>query len=270
MIFVHLLGLAAALSLAMAAAWLYERQTGNSGWIDVTWSLAVGLVGVAATLLQSSGSETWRQVFVAGMVATWSARLVLHLAHRTLKQGVDPRYEGLKREWGERASLRMFAFLQSQAAAGFVLVLAVYLAAQNPAPDVRPRDIFALILFAAAVAGEALADRQMRQFRDDQRNRGKIMDVGLWGLSRHPNYFFEWLGWVAYPLVAINLGGGFAQGWLAALAPLLMYYLLVKVSGIPPLEKHMLETRGEAFRDYQRRVRAFWPFPRPDGKQDPA
>ena len=67
------------------------------------------------------------------------------------------------------------------------------------------------MLFAVAVAGEALADRQMRQFRDDKANQGKIMDRGLWGLSRHPNYFFEWLGWVAYPLVAIGLPA--ATGW---------------------------------------------------------
>ncbi len=201
------------------------------------------------------------------MVAIWSLRLGLHLARRTLKKGVDPRYQGLKQEWGERASLRMFGFLQSQAAAGFVLVLAVYVAARtsgagNPAAGHSLRSF----CLSQRVAGEALADRQMRQFRDDPANEGKIMDRGLWSLSRHPNYFFEWLGWVAYPLVAIDLAGGYPQGWLALLAPALMYYLLVKVSGIPPLEKHMLESRGQAFRDYQRRVRAFWPVPRADAR----
>jgi steroid 5-alpha reductase family enzyme len=269
MIFVHLLGLAAALALAMTGAWLFERRTGLSGWIDVTWSFSVGVVGVAAALLPGSDSQFWRQAFVAALVGIWSLRLGLHLARRTLKKGVDPRYQGLKQEWGKKASLRMFGFLQSQAAAGFVLVLAVYVAARNPAPEIRLQDFVALFLFVAAVAGEALADRQMRQFGANPANKGKIMDRGLWSLSRHPNYFFEWLGWVAYPLVAIDLAGGYPQGWLAVLAPALMYYLLVKVSGIPPLEKHMLESRGEAFRDYQQRVRAFWPVPRA-ARQDAA
>jgi steroid 5-alpha reductase family enzyme len=261
----HLLVLAALLSLAMGGAWLYESRTGKSGWVDVTWSAAVGAVGVVAALLPSAGAEWWRQALVAVLVATWSARLVLHLARRTLRHGVDPRYQALRREWGEGAELRMFGFLQSQAAAGFVLVLAVYVAARNPAPDLRLQDILALALFAVAVAGEAIADHQMQRFRDDEANRGKIMDRGLWALSRHPNYFFEWLGWLAYPLVAIGIAGGYWQGWLALLAPLLMYYLLVRVSGIPPLEKHMEETRGQAFEDYKRRVRAFWPIPRSAG-----
>ena len=256
----HLIGLAALLSLAMTGAWLFESRTGLSGWIDVTWSAAVGVVGVVAAFLPADGTEAGRQVLVAAMVAVWSMRLVSHLARRTLKHGVDPRYKALRQEWGEAAQSKMFGFLQSQAAAGFVLVLAVYVAARNPAPFVGVQDVLALLLFAVAVGGEALADRQMRQFRDDKANQGKIMDRGLWGLSRHPNYFFEWLGWVAYPLVAVP-GGGWL-GWLALLAPLLMYYLLVNVSGIPPLEKHMAETRGAAFEDYRRRVRAFWPVPR--------
>jgi steroid 5-alpha reductase family enzyme len=87
-----------------------------------------------------------------------------------------------------------------------------------------------------------------------------VMEIGLWRYSRHPNYFFEWLGWCAWPLLAITMAFGWS--WLSLLAPLLMYWLLVHVSGIPPLERHMLASRGDKFRALQARVNAFFPGPR--------
>jgi steroid 5-alpha reductase family enzyme len=116
------------------------------------------------------------------------------------------------------------------------------------------------VLFIA-IAGEAIADRQLRKFRAGPAHRDGVCDVGLWAWSRHPNYFFEWLGWVAYPLFAIDPGGDYWWGWLAILAPVFMYQVLVHLSGIPPLEQHMLRSRGEAFQKYQARVSAFFPFP---------
>ena len=95
----------------------------------------------------------------------------------------------------------------------------------------------------------------------DPKNKSKICDVGLWGYSRHPNYFFEWLVWVAFAIIAIAPVGHYPWGWFGLAAPVLMYVLLVHVSGIPPLEAHMLRSRGDAFRLYQARVNAFWPGP---------
>jgi steroid 5-alpha reductase family enzyme len=149
----------------------------------------------------------------------------------------------------------MFWFLQIQAAAAAMLLVPVYLAAVSPRP-LGWIDGVAVAVAVVAVLGEALADRQMHAFR--RGHHGKVCDAGLWGLSRHPNYFFEWLYWVAYPLLAV----GAPWGWLAVIGPGAMYWLLVHVSGIPPLEAQMLRSRGDAYRDYQRRVRAFVPFPK--------
>ena len=120
--------------------------------------------------------------------------------------------------------------------------------------------IGALIL-VAAVAGEGIADRQLDAFKADPANHGRVCDVGLWSWSRHPNYFFEWLGWLAWPVMAIDLQGRYPLGWLALGAPLVMWLLLNFFSGVPPLEAHMLRSRGEAFRAYQRRTSAFFPLP---------
>jgi steroid 5-alpha reductase family enzyme len=254
---------AAALAIVMGLAWRVQQASGNSGWVDVSWTFGVGAIAVLAALapLEQSVWLGWRQVFVAALAAAWSLRLGLHIMARTRASGDDPRYRQLATEWGADASKRMFWFLQSQAAVGIVLVLAVALAAQNPDPALRVQDIAGLLVLAAAIIGEAVADAQLRRFKASGAGRNAICDVGLWGWSRHPNYFFEWLAWLAYPVIAFDLAGHHPWGWLALLAPACMYWVLVHVSGIPPLEAHMLRTRGAAFHAYQQRTRVFLPFP---------
>ncbi|MBL8584617.1 MAG: DUF1295 domain-containing protein [Rhizobiaceae bacterium] len=255
--------LAIGLSIAMAISCLVAITTGKSGWIDATWSLAVGLFGAAAALGGPFGAETTtRQWLVALLALIWSLRLGLHIAVRTAgSDRDDPRYAQLKSEWGPAFRSRLFLFLQIQAAVAFVLVLSIMAAAHNPAAFPSVGDGIGIALMLVAVAGEALSDRQLAAFRANPANAGLVCDVGLWGLTRHPNYFFEWLGWLAYAAIAINTSGTYGWGWLAQAGPALMYWLLVHVSGIPPLEAHMLRSRGDRFRRYQQRVNAFWPGP---------
>jgi steroid 5-alpha reductase family enzyme len=254
--------IAVCLSATMMAAFFVAVGSGRSGWIDAIWSFAVGIFGAVAALLTFTGGEiTPRQWLVAGLALAWSLRLGIHIAARTSGGGDDPRYSQLKQEWGVDFRSRLFWFLQIQAAAAFLLVLSIAAAAHNPAPIFGPGDWAGIVLMLVAVGGETLADRQLTAFRADPANKGKVCDAGLWGLSRHPNYFFEWLGWFAYAAIAIDLSGGYTWGWAALAGPILMYWLLVHVSGIPPLEAHMLRSRGERFRRYQARVNAFWPGP---------
>lgn len=255
--------LAIGLSLAMGLAFLLARATGNSGWVDTIWSYATGIAGAAAALLPMGSADFHvRQALAAVLVAVWAARLGSHILVRTLAGHDDPRYVQLRKEWGDRADILMFGFLQIQAVCALLLALAVMAAARNPAPGWQFTDTLGLLLVAAAVIGEGVADRQLAAFRANPANRGKVCDAGLWGVSRHPNYFFEWLGWVAYPVIALGSGSlSYGFGWVALLAPALMYWLLVYASGIPPTEAHMLRSRGDAFRAYQARVNAFWPGP---------
>ena len=186
---------------------------------------------------------------------------------RTRSGPEDARYAQFRGEWGAAFQRRMFGFLQIQAAAAALLGVSFLVAARNPAP-LRVQDGAALLLFVIAVAGEALADAQLRRFRAEPGQSRQVCDAGLWRLSRHPNYFFEWLGWLAYPLLAILLGGGYWAGWLALSGPAFMYWLLVHVSGIPPLEQQMLRSRGDAYRAYQARV-APSSFPLPPDVRTP-
>jgi steroid 5-alpha reductase family enzyme len=251
-------GVSLGLSLVMVFAWILQRRLGNAGWVDAVWSFGTGAAGVAYALAPL-GTADWpapRQTLVALVVALWSLRLGLHLADRSRRGPEDTRYARLRVEWGADFERRLFWFLQAQAVASMILTLSILVAAANPAP-IGPTDLLALAIMAAAIIGEGVADAQLRSFRLDPANHGRICDRGLWSLSRHPNYFFEWLIWVAYPVFA--LGGGW--WWLALTGPAAMYWLLVHVSGIPLLEAQMLRSRGDAYRLYQARTRAFLPLP---------
>jgi steroid 5-alpha reductase family enzyme len=252
-----------ALGAIMAGAWLVWRLTQNSGWIDTTWTFGLGAVGACGALAPALHSSlvTPRQIPVAALIAVWALRLGLHIARRTSGITDDPRYGKMVRDWGADASRQMFFLVEKQALVSIPLALSIVLAAWNPLPGLRAQDYLGALVLLVAIAGEGLADAQLRRFRADPANRHRICDDGLWAWSRHPNYFFEWFGWLAYPLLAIDLGGGYPLGFVALIGPLCMYWLLVHVSGIPPLEAHMLERRGDQFRAYQRSTNAFFPAP---------
>ncbi|MBB5661855.1 steroid 5-alpha reductase family enzyme [Rhizobium leguminosarum] len=249
-----LVSIAIGLCVAMSGAWAIQRATGLSGWIDTIWSLTVGAGGITAAIFADGGFS--RRSIVIMLIALWSLRLASHIGARTTGAKEDPRYEKFIKEWGHCASWQLFVFLQMQAVAAFVLVLAVYLAAANDEYLLRPLDFLALAVGFIGLGGEALSDAQLARFRKSPGARTGVCEVGLWRYSRHPNYFFEWLFWCCLPLFALAEPIG---SWLSLLAPIMMYWLLVHVSGIPPLEDHMLRSRGAKFVAVQQRVNAFFP-----------
>jgi len=256
--------MALSLSALMAMAWVAQQRTGNSGWVDTVWTLSVGIVGAAGALWPVGGAvPISRQWLVATLVAVWALRLAGHIGIRTAAGTDDPRYVALASEWGASARRRMFFFLQAQALGSIPLVLAIFVAAHAPRGSLRPQDLLGALILVAGIVGEASADAQLRCFRTDPTNKRKVCDVGLWRWSRHPNYFFEWLCWLAYPVIAISIDAplGYPWGWASLLAPIAMYWFLVHVTGIPPLEQQMLRSRGERYRDYQSRTSRFFPLP---------
>jgi steroid 5-alpha reductase family enzyme len=266
--FEALAAIAVSLSILMAFAWVVQQRSGNSGWVDTIWTFAVGLVGAGSALWPAGGAApNARQWLVAALVAVWSLRLGSHIAIRTSDITDDPRYAAFAKEWGVNSARRMFVFLQNQALGSIPLVFAIFVAARFPVDALRWQDgLGALILFTG-IAGEALADAQLKRFRADPANKGRVCDSGLWRWSRHPNYFFEWFCWLAYPVIALSLDYPFAYpfaypwGLATLLAPVFMYWILVYVTGIPPLEEQMLRSRGERYRAYQLRTSKFFPLP---------
>jgi steroid 5-alpha reductase family enzyme len=248
-------GVGLGVALVMLAAWGFQAWRGNAGWVDVFWTFGTGLTGAAAAL--ATGPVPWRRGMAAALLLLWSVRLGLHIARRVAQGEEDARYARMRAEFGPRFQRHLLGFVLIQGPFSAVLALAVLAAARQPAAGFRLMDALALALALSAMAAEAQADRQMRQFRADPANKGKICETGLWALSRHPNYFFEFLFWCAWPLLGLTAEDGWSL--LALLAPLFMYLTLRYASGVPPLEAAMLASRGEAYRRYQARTGAILP-----------
>jgi steroid 5-alpha reductase family enzyme len=252
----------AALSVIMAGAWVVQQRTGNSGFVDAVWTFGLGVLGVVSSLLPMQGAmTTTRQLVVALIMLAWSLRLGTHIVRRSLDRADDPRYATLIRQWGSHARWQMFILLQKQALVTLPLALSIFLAAHNPLQFGRLQDWLGAVLILLGVLGEWLADRQLRYWLAKRKEGERVCDIGLWRWSRHPNYFFEWVFWLAFPLFAVDLADSYVAGWLALAAPLCMYWLLVYISGIPPLEEHMVAKHGDAYRAYQARTSAFFPVP---------
>jgi len=251
------LGIAwAAMAAVMLALWLVQRRTGNAAIVDVAWSFGTGFA--AAGLAVAADGAPERRWLVAALAAGWGLRLGIHLAARVAGDAEeDVRYREFRRRYGGDVQRFLFGFFQLQALWAVLFAVPMMAAARNPVPGLGLTDLAGVAVWVLAVAGEGLADRQLARFRRDPANRGKVCRRGLWAWSRHPNYFFEWIHWWAYPLIGI----GAPHAWITLLGPVVMLAFLWKITGIPLLEERMLESRGEAYREYQRTTSAFFPLP---------
>ncbi len=246
-------------SVAFAALYVLARKLDNYGIVDVAW--AAGFTPVALWYSLAGDGEPLRRQLVAGMVAGWSLRLAWHLGQRVARMHPeeDGRYQQLRRDWAGALGRRMFWFFQGQAVVLVLLSWPFLVAVRNSAPLLGAFEYAGLLLWAIAVAGEAWSDAQLEAFKRVSANRGRVCDTGLWRYSRHPNYFFEWLTWVAFAVFALPGPGG----WLALGCPAFMLYLLLRVTGIRYTEEQLLRSKGEAYRAYRQRTPAFVPwFPR--------
>jgi steroid 5-alpha reductase family enzyme len=242
--------------LYMTVTWFLAKRTDNAGWVDVAWSfLFAPLVWMCFAL--GTGDPT-RRLIIAGMVTIWSLRLGLHILARLLKNRdeEDPRYKSLRFKYPRRPWLMFFGFFQLQGILAAILCAPFAVVSMNKSPALSPIELAGITLWVVAILGEILSDHQLQAFRNNPENKGHVCDVGLWRFSRHPNYFFEWLIWVSYYLFAC----GASNGWQTIFVPLLMLFFLTKVTGIPPAEEQSLKSRGDAYRDYQKRTSAFIPW----------
>ncbi|MDJ0974360.1 MAG: DUF1295 domain-containing protein [Planctomycetota bacterium] len=247
------LGAAAALQLVL---WVISIRVRNAGLVDVGWAASIGGIGVGLAL--AGTSDPGRRWLLGAMVGIWAFRLTSHLlGDRVLGHPEEGRYVRLRAYWGRRANLWFLAFFQGQALLAALLAVPFAYAAFAPGVALGPLDIVAALVFVAAWSGEAIADKQLQRFRADPANKGKVCNIGLWTWSRHPNYFFEWLMWCAFALLALPA----ASGWVGLLSPLLILVFVLKLTGIPATEHHMLKTRGDAYRRYQATTSAFVPWP---------
>lgn len=250
-----LLGLSAGLLLA-AAVWLASLPRRDVGIVDAAWSFLVwGPAAVGAAALAATGA---RALPLLALALAWALRLTVHILRRQHGQGEDPRYQAIRArnepnfEWKS-----LYLVFGLQALLGWIVGWPLLAAVASERPW-QPLDLAGFALMAFGLGFEAVADRQLARFRADPANRGRVMNQGLWRYSRHPNYFGECCFWWGAWLVAASAGAGWT-----IVSPLLMTWLLLKVSGVALLEKD-IGARRPGYADYVRRTNAFVPGrPRP-------
>nr|WP_121188547.1 DUF1295 domain-containing protein [Nocardiopsis sp. Huas11] len=237
----------------MLGAFAVGRRVGRHSVVDVAWGL--GFVLVAAVGLSTATADLARAWLLFGLVAVWGVRLAAHIHRRSRGSGEDPRYDRLlSRAPGSRDAyaLRMVYLLQG--ALVWLISLPVQVSAHvSGPPGALAAAGAALWLFGFCF--EAVGDAQLRRFKADPANRGRIMDRGLWAWTRHPNYFGDACVWWGLFLVASG------SWWVLVTLPalLVMTFLLTRGSGQRLLDEHMAGRPGWA--EYARRTSAFVPLP---------
>ena len=226
---------------------------------DIAWGGGFIVAASTAGILQTGATP--RALLVVLLVILWGLRLAVHIGLRNLGKGEDDRYRKWREEWGKQWFLR--SFLQVFLLQGFLISLislpVTYMILAGPS-DWTWLDAFGLALWSIGFFFEAVGDFQLARFKKDPANRGKIIQQGLWRYSRHPNYFGEVTLWWGIYLLALSAPGG----WVTIIGPLTITFLILKVSGIPLLEKKYAD--NAAFQEYARRTSAFFPLPhRKDG-----
>jgi len=246
----------------MALLWIVQWHRRDAGIVDVGWAASLGALALwyAASGIETvpSAENTVRRWVVAGLGAGWGFRLALYLLRDRVwkKPHEDGRYQFLREYWGAQAQPYFFLFFQAQALLAILFSIPFLLAMQAPRSGMNGCDVAGIMIWLMSVGGESLADWQLAWFRAEPENKGKTCRVGLWGVSRHPNYFFEWWHWWAWVCLAV----GHPWWWLTLLGPVLMLLFLFRVTGIPYTEAQAVRSRGDDYRRYQREVSPFIPW----------
>lgn len=244
---------AAVLIGAMVLLWGWSLPLRNASIVDAFWGSAFVLAAWTAAGAGDGGGP--RRALALALVTAWGLRLSLHLLRRNAGHGEDPRYAAMRRGHGARFWwVSLFTVFLLQAALAWVVSLPVQLAVLAPASPLGPLDAVAALLAAVGLAFEAVGDWQLGRFRRDPASRGRVLDTGLWRYTRHPNYFGDACAWWGLGLLGVAAGAPWTL-----LSPVLMTFLLVRVSGVALLEKDIGERRP-GYRAYVRRTSAFFPW----------
>lgn len=241
---------------AMLALWLVSLRLRDASLVDIWWGPGIAALGVLAFALCDGHGP--RRLLLVGMGLAWGLRLGAFLLWRNAGRGEDPRYQAMRRHWGARfAWLSLGSVFGLQGVLQWWVSLPLQLGQLDPGPAaLGALDAAGLALFALGLGFESVGDLQLARFRADPANAGRVMERGLWRYTRHPNYFGDCLAHWGIFTVALAT----PHGWLALLSPVLMTFLLLRVSGVALLERSIGKRRPE-YAAYQRRTSAFLPLP---------
>ena len=243
-------------SFIMIVIWIWAWKIKNAGVVDIFW--AFNFTVIAAVIYFMSTGYGPRKEIVCLLAALWSLRLGIYLLQRVGShlQEEEGRYKQLRKEWSPNPDRTFFIFFQAQALSNIFLAIPFFIIAMNPEPKLSLMELIGAGCWAIAIIGEGLSDWQLKQFKKNPANKGKVCQNGLWNYSRHPNYFFQFMIWVSVLIFALPS----PYGWISGVCPITIFYLIWKVTGIPMTEEQAVRSRGELYKEYQRTTSVFVPW----------
>ena len=246
----YLFALALILGVGVAA-WLVSVVIRNVAFVDSLWSLFFLIAAVVFAVEAAPLSA--RGMLVTLLVAIWALRLSIYITARNWGEPEDHRYQAIRKNNEPGFAFKsLYIVFGLQGVLAWIIAMPLMPAIMNPG-GIGVLEIFAAALWLLGFVFEAGGDYQLAKFRRDESNKGRVLDTGLWRYTRHPNYFGDFCMWWAYYLFAVAAGG-----WWTVLSPLLMSFLLLKVSGVAMLEKTITDRRPK-YAEYVRRTNAFFP-----------
>ncbi len=220
---------------------------------DIAWGL--GFVLLAWTSFGLSGGYSLLGIIVSILVTIWGTRLAWHIYRRNRGKPEDHRYQAWRRDWGKWFVLRSyFQIYILQGVLLYLISVPVLMINQSNSSSFGILAVLGILVWLIGFGFESIGDWQLAQFLKNPKNKGKLMTSGLWRYTRHPNYFGEVTQWWGIWLVALSV----PMGWIAVIGPITITYLILKVSGIPMLEKKM--SQHPDFAAYGRTTNAFFPW----------
>lgn len=235
--------------IEMCVIWGYYRYTKNPGVVDVGWSLGFFLAG---TIFLFHSTSNLRLILIYAVLCIWALRLAGYLYFTRVRKGhIEKRYTELSDSWKMSKSLGFFLNFQFQGVLILIISSSLYFAGSNQSPTPNVLDIFGMLLCCLGIIGESIADLQLYNFV--QQHKGQVCDHGLWKFSRHPNYFFEWLVWCGFAILAFST----EYGLIAIISPLTLYLIMNKLT-IPITEDSSLKSKGDLYRNYKNKTSKFF------------
>ena len=261
MLFANLLFNAGLLLITILFLWAISVRIRDVSFIDSFWAFGMVMLAVA-TYLHTPYGDPERKLLLLALTSAWGLRLAWHLFTRWRREGEDPRYKRIigglmeKKGWSfAKASLLQVFLLQAPLL--FVVCLPAQLGQIEPGPEgVGALGWLGATIALVGIAFESIGDAQLKAFRSNTANKGKVLDTGLWRYTRHPNYFGDACTWWGIWLVAAETTLGF---W-SIIGPVLITFLLMKWSGVPMLERGLSKSRP-GYTDYVAKTSAFFPLP---------
>jgi steroid 5-alpha reductase family enzyme len=245
----------------MFMLWLLSLALRDASIVDIFWGFGFVVIGVASFLWTDDGSAA-RRGLITALVGLWGLRLAGYLFWRNVGRGEDPRYQAMRRHWGERfAWVSLVTVFALQGVLMWIVSLPVQLTLAAPGDALGPLDALGVALFAVGLFFEGIGDWQLARFKADPANINRVMDRGLWRYTRHPNYFGDFCAWWGIFLVALSGPNGF---W-SIIGPIVMSLFLMRISGVPMLERSIHKRRPD-YVEYAKRTSTF--FPRPPRRSD--